>query len=137
MLTESIVDAVTAGYFHTWAIGLIDEGIELLTRRPAGVPSDGAYPEESVTASLATVVALRQNGCAATHSPMIRQHRCTGQRARSAEHGKRDLDAPPHCGRRYQHRPSRWLVLSDRSRRRVPVATRRLVTIDPFPMWLV
>ena len=48
MLTESVVDAVTAGYFHSWAIGLIDEGIELLTRRPAGVPSDGAYPEESV-----------------------------------------------------------------------------------------
>jgi predicted ATP-dependent protease len=49
MLDEEIVEAVRAGRFHIWAMLTIDEGIELLTGRPAGRrAADGSYPAESV-----------------------------------------------------------------------------------------
>jgi lon-related putative ATP-dependent protease len=49
MLDEEIVDAVRAGRFHVWPVRTIDEGIELLTGRPAGRrAADGSYPAESV-----------------------------------------------------------------------------------------
>jgi hypothetical protein len=36
MLREDVVDAVTAGQFHVWAVKTIDEGIAMLTGMPAG-----------------------------------------------------------------------------------------------------
>ncbi len=48
MVTDAVVDAVRAGQFHIWAVATIDEGIELLTGRAAGVLTDGAYPDGTV-----------------------------------------------------------------------------------------
>jgi predicted ATP-dependent protease len=49
MLKEEIVEAVRAGRFHVWAVGHIDEGIELLMERVAGErASDGTFPEGTV-----------------------------------------------------------------------------------------
>lgn len=49
MLDDEVIDAVRAGQFHVWAVHSIDEGIELLTGRPAGRRgSDGQYPEGTV-----------------------------------------------------------------------------------------
>lgn len=49
MLDGELVEAARAGTFHVWAIRTIDEGIELLTGRPAGKRrADGSYPPESV-----------------------------------------------------------------------------------------
>ena len=51
MLQHEVVAAVRSGTFHIWAIETIDEGIELLTGRPAGDRQpDGAYPVGSVNA---------------------------------------------------------------------------------------
>src|SRR5262249_33984728 len=44
-----VVGAVRAGRFHVWAVSGIDEGIELLTGRPAGErAADGTFPEGTV-----------------------------------------------------------------------------------------
>ena len=40
MIRQDIVDAVGAGKFHVWAVGHVDEGIELLTGVPAGEKDD-------------------------------------------------------------------------------------------------
>jgi len=49
MLADEVVEAVERGEFHVWAVSTIDEGIELLTGRPAGeLQPDGTYPEGSV-----------------------------------------------------------------------------------------
>jgi predicted ATP-dependent protease len=49
MLEQEVIDAVKAGQFHIWGVRTIDEGIELLTGRPAGQRGDdGHYPEGSV-----------------------------------------------------------------------------------------
>jgi lon-related putative ATP-dependent protease len=49
MLDEAVVQAVREGMFHVWAIRTIDEGLELLTGRPAGERGgDGQYPAGSV-----------------------------------------------------------------------------------------
>jgi len=54
MLRPEVVEAVRAGAFHVWAVQTVDEGIELLTGRPAGSPrADGTYPEGSVNALVA------------------------------------------------------------------------------------
>ena len=46
------------GTFHVWAVRTIDEGIELLTGRPAGLRrADGSYPPESVHGLVATRLA--------------------------------------------------------------------------------
>jgi predicted ATP-dependent protease len=51
MLSEEVVDAVERGEFHVWAVSSVDEGIELLTGRPAGErESGGEFPERSVHA---------------------------------------------------------------------------------------
>ena len=40
-----------AGRFHVWAVASVDEGVELLTGRPAGERApDGAYPPDTVHA---------------------------------------------------------------------------------------
>ncbi|MCL4498756.1 MAG: AAA family ATPase [Chloroflexi bacterium] len=49
MLKEEIIDAVKAGQFHIWAVSSIDEGVEVLTGRPAGHRTeDGKYELSSV-----------------------------------------------------------------------------------------
>jgi lon-related putative ATP-dependent protease len=49
MLPDEVVEAVAAGRFHVFAVETIDEGLELLTGRPAGVRGpDGAFPEGSL-----------------------------------------------------------------------------------------
>jgi lon-related putative ATP-dependent protease len=48
MLRPDVVAAVRQGKFHIHAVRTIDEGIEILTGVPAGVRSDGSYPEGTV-----------------------------------------------------------------------------------------
>jgi lon-related putative ATP-dependent protease len=49
MLKEEVIAAVREGKFHIWAVGTVDEGIELLTGVPAGArQEDGAWPEGTV-----------------------------------------------------------------------------------------
>ncbi len=49
MLSQNVLDAVEKGQFHIWAVETIDQGVEILTGKPAGVPDEkGAYPEDSV-----------------------------------------------------------------------------------------
>ena len=49
MLHEDVVTAVAAGKFNIWPIHTIDEGIELLTGKPAGTRDEhGNFPEGTV-----------------------------------------------------------------------------------------
>ncbi len=49
MLKQPVVDAVEQGQFHIYAVSTIDEGIEILTGRPAGgMRVDGTFPEDTV-----------------------------------------------------------------------------------------
>jgi len=51
MVREDIVEAVAQDKFHIYAVSTIEEGIELLTGMPAGVPDEeGNYPEGSLYA---------------------------------------------------------------------------------------
>jgi predicted ATP-dependent protease len=36
MLREDVLDAVAAGKFHIWPIARVEQGVELLTSKPAG-----------------------------------------------------------------------------------------------------
>ncbi len=49
MLRQEVVDAVQQGEFHIYAVGTIDEGIEVLTGIKAGKrKKDGTYPQGSI-----------------------------------------------------------------------------------------
>ncbi len=49
VLREEVVEAVRQGKFHIWTVRTIDDGIELLTGKPAGKPdARGNYPPDSV-----------------------------------------------------------------------------------------
>ncbi len=49
MLKQEVVDAVKEGKFHVWAIGTVDEGIELLTGYPSGRRlKSGSFTKNSV-----------------------------------------------------------------------------------------
>ncbi|HTN71602.1 MAG TPA: S16 family serine protease, partial [Methylomirabilota bacterium] len=49
MLRSDVVEAVQEGKFHIYAIGTVDEGIEVLTGVAAGERnSDGHYPADSI-----------------------------------------------------------------------------------------
>ncbi len=49
MLLQEVIDAVREGKFHIYAVGAIDEGIEVLTGVESGAKrEDGIYPEGSV-----------------------------------------------------------------------------------------
>lgn len=57
MLRDEVVEAVDAGLFHIWAVRTIDEGIELLTGVPAGLPDEaGNYPPDSVNGRVAATL---------------------------------------------------------------------------------
>jgi len=49
VLKDEVIDAVRAGKFHIYAVETIDEGIELLTSKPAGKRRpDGSFPPGSI-----------------------------------------------------------------------------------------
>lgn len=49
MLRDDVIDAVREGKFHIWAVNTVDEGIEILTGKPAGQKDEnGNYPEGTV-----------------------------------------------------------------------------------------
>jgi lon-related putative ATP-dependent protease len=49
MLSDEVVDAVHAGKFNVWSVDNVDQGVEILTGRPAGERNpDGSYPEGSI-----------------------------------------------------------------------------------------
>jgi predicted ATP-dependent protease len=49
MLKQEVVDAVTAGRFHVWAVRDVDEGIQILTGVPTGERRpDGTFPTRSL-----------------------------------------------------------------------------------------
>ena len=49
MLREDVAEACREGRFHVYAVSHIDEGIELLTGRDAGIrDADGLFPEGSI-----------------------------------------------------------------------------------------
>jgi hypothetical protein len=49
MLNDEVAAAVRAGQFHLWAVEDIDQGLEVLTGRPAGqADADGNFPEGTV-----------------------------------------------------------------------------------------
>jgi lon-related putative ATP-dependent protease len=49
MLKKEVVDAVQAGKFHVWAVGHVDEALELLTGLPAGQrQADGKFAPDTV-----------------------------------------------------------------------------------------
>jgi lon-related putative ATP-dependent protease len=49
MLRRDIVEAVEENRFHIYAVETVDQGIEILTGKPAGEPDEeGEYPEDSV-----------------------------------------------------------------------------------------
>ena len=49
MLNDQVVDAVRSGQFHIWSVETIEEGIEILTGKPAGVRNNrGNFPKGSV-----------------------------------------------------------------------------------------
>jgi lon-related putative ATP-dependent protease len=51
MLRPEVVDAVRQGTFHIWSVANVEQGIELLTGKKAGVrKKDGSYPKGSVYA---------------------------------------------------------------------------------------
>ncbi|RME45745.1 MAG: ATP-dependent protease, partial [Chloroflexi bacterium] len=48
-LRDDVVDAIREGKFHIYAIETVDEGLELLTGRPAGERGpDGTFPEGTI-----------------------------------------------------------------------------------------
>jgi predicted ATP-dependent protease len=49
MLRKDVVASVRKGEFHIYSVRTIDEGIEILTGKPAGrKQDDGTYPEGSI-----------------------------------------------------------------------------------------
>ena len=76
MLREDIVDAVREGRFRIYAVGSIDEGIELLTGVPAGARGeDGKYPAGSM------------------HFLVEKRLREYGESSRAASKGKTDSES--------------------------------------------
>ncbi|MBR4927561.1 MAG: AAA family ATPase [Alphaproteobacteria bacterium] len=54
MLSREVVEAVKAKKFHLWAVKTIDEGIEILTGKPAGVANkNGVYPNGTINKAVA------------------------------------------------------------------------------------
>lgn len=49
MLHHEVLEAVRDGKFHIWAVDHVDQGLEILTGMPAGVPDEeGNYPDGTV-----------------------------------------------------------------------------------------
>lgn len=57
MLHKSVVDAVKKKQFHIYPVTTIEEGIEILTGMPAGVPNENyTYPPDTLFGKIATVL---------------------------------------------------------------------------------
>ena len=52
VLGDEVIQAVTEGRFHIWSVGTIDEGIEVLTGRKAGVRDGSGHFEDGTVNSL-------------------------------------------------------------------------------------
>ncbi len=51
MLKPEVVDAVRGGTFHIWSVDTIEQGIEILTGKKAGIrKKDGSYPKGTIYA---------------------------------------------------------------------------------------
>lgn len=49
ILNDKVIEAVTAGKFHVYAVATVDEGIEILTGKKAGKrKKDGTFPEGTI-----------------------------------------------------------------------------------------
>ena len=49
MLKKEVIDAVKNNEFHIYAVGHVDEGIEILTDMEAGtLDKDGEYPDNTI-----------------------------------------------------------------------------------------
>ncbi|MEJ2656857.1 MAG: ATP-binding protein [Desulfobacterales bacterium] len=49
MLKKEVIDAVKTGKFHIYQVSTVEEGIEILTGVPAGVPDEnGYYPDDTI-----------------------------------------------------------------------------------------
>lgn len=48
MLKEEVIQSVSKGEFEIYAIGHVDQGIEILTDMPAGEEVEGVYPEGTI-----------------------------------------------------------------------------------------
>lgn len=49
VLRPEVAEAIERGEFHVWAVGTIEEGIEVLTGEPAGEPGEaGRYPPDTI-----------------------------------------------------------------------------------------
>lgn len=82
MLREEVVAAVGEGKFHVWAVGEVDQALEILTGVPAGAPDEeGIVPPGSinylVAAQLAQMSLMRQSfaqGAASRRKPRRRHN---------------------------------------------------------------
>ena len=58
MLRPDVVEAVRDGRFHVYAVSRVDEGLELLTGRPAGERgADGTFPAGTVNSAVDATLA--------------------------------------------------------------------------------
>ncbi|MDR7428062.1 MAG: AAA family ATPase [Armatimonadota bacterium] len=54
MLRDEVVEAVREGRFHIWAVGTVEEGLEILTGLTAGeADAEGRYPEGTINGRVA------------------------------------------------------------------------------------
>ena len=75
-LRDDVVQAVDDGRFHIWQVSGIEEGLELLTGRPAGsLRDDGTYPEDTIFRDVADALDEMQRLAAAgndgAHGPPV------------------------------------------------------------------
>ncbi len=72
MLDDEVIAAVKKGLFHIYAIDHIDQGIELLTGRPAGERRpDGSYPPDSVHDAVQARLRALAEGMRAFAAPIV------------------------------------------------------------------
>jgi len=96
MLRDDVIEAVSQGRFHLWAVETIDQGIELLTGMPAGVPQkNGSYPKASINglvqrklAKLAKRIKPQSGRTTTGKARKKASKRRTAPRARRAKGGK-------------------------------------------------
>ena len=63
MLREDVVQAVRQGQFHIYAVSTVDEGLELLSGRKAGVRGgDGKFPDGTLNAEVERALARNLEG---------------------------------------------------------------------------
>jgi hypothetical protein len=75
MLRSDVVAAAAEGRFAIYPIDTVDQGLELLTGVPAGVPdADGAYPPGSLNQR----IAARLDGFAAKAAELARAASASG-----------------------------------------------------------